>query len=240
MKQSGIQRSAEWHPSDLIENFNDMYDMSGSYATTYAGRTQYHLVFQSKGNDPYLRNVKTDHFYDGISAGSTEARNWVQEIIKIYAEKFVGTSLGIMSPYLELLPYELLDIATQPTASAISSTRNATVVTVNTVSIQKFVYIYNTSLSEWIFGVSTNKVSMSTTVTQAITVNGRAYNKSVDYNGYWIYGDYLNASTDANNEYNTGNARNTCIYKVSGYSESKDRDIVTVDIFDPTFVAHMI
>ena len=100
-----------WHPSDLIEDMSLMYDMSASYATTYDGRAQYHLVLMNKNKDPYLRRKSTDYIYDSISEGSAEARNWIQEIVKIYAEKLIGAGLGLVNPLFSFIPYDTKRVA---------------------------------------------------------------------------------------------------------------------------------
>lgn len=240
IKQSGIQVASDWDPSQIVSDFKGMYDMSASYSTTYGGKTQYHVVFQHNGNDSHLKNIQSEKFYNGISAGSAEARNWVNEVIKIYAEKLVGEGLGLLHPALSLIPYELLGIAVKPNSQKITSTRDATIVSLNTTSIQKFVYVYNSSSRDWFFALSTNKISYSTTVSQLLTVSGKSYNKSNDYNYRWEYGDYNKAASDADSAYNSGYSKKTCVNKVAGYSTSKGKDVVIANIFTPTYVSHMI
>lgn len=240
IEQSGVQPRANFHPSDLIEDYNEMYDMSASYATTYNGKTQYHLLFQYRGYDSYLKKVSMKLFYNGITAGSAEARNWGNEIIKIYAEKFTSYGLGAVDTLLTLIPYELLGIALQPEYTTISAPANATSVLLNTTSIQKFVYVYNDSISDWFYALSTNKVSYSVSVTQALTINGRSYNETTDYNNLMEYGDYNKASMDANNAYNMYSSQNTCINKVAGYSDAKSRDMVVNTIYTPMYVVDML
>lgn len=58
-----------WHPSDLISQFQSMYNMSG-VSVSYAGKTQYHVIFTCINKDPYLHKVTTTNAYDSFSAGS--------------------------------------------------------------------------------------------------------------------------------------------------------------------------
>ncbi len=228
-----------WHPSELVEEMSCMYDLSASYATTHEGRAQYHLNVKHKGEDPYLHVVKTDHFYDGIPKGSTEAHNWAHEIIEIYAQRLASYAINKLSPVLSVLPYEVLGIAQQPNDSAIYSSQDATVVTLNTTSTQKFVFVYDDYNSGWYYALSTNRVSCSITVTQALSINGRSYNNSKDYNNINEFNEFFNAAADANRAYELGTQFNTCISEISGYSTSKDKDMVSCKIFTPYYIYAM-
>ena len=239
MPQAASRMGMDWHPSQLAQSMISMYDTSLSYATTYDGRAQYHLILRHKGADPYLHVVKTDHFYNGISKGSTEAHNWAQETMKFYVEAYMDFIIGQINPFLTLIPYTLLGIAAQPNDSAIYSNQDATVATINTTSTQKFVYVFDNYSNGWYYALSTNYVSCAVTITQAISVNGISYNDSEDYNNIIVYNQYTDAHIDANSAYEASVTGNTCISEVIGYSQSKSREMISCRIHTPTYIIHM-
>ena len=112
--------------------------------------------------------------------------------------------------------------------------------TLNTVSVQKFVFVYDTSKDNWVYCLSTNKVSCSLSVTAALCIDGRAVNQSKDYGPTWIYGDWNNASKDADFGYNNGIEMQTCISEVRVESTSKNTVEVVNYIHTPKYVAHML
>lgn len=240
MNQYEVQSTNNWHPSDLASDLSVKYNVSSSYATSYGGKSQYHLVLKSNDKDPYLKINKSEHFYDSITPGSTEAQKWVKDVIKIYAEKFIGAGLGVLHPALSFLPYELLGLESQPDENSISSAGDATELTVNTVTTVKFVYVLEESTNEWVYALSTNRVSFATTVTQLLSINNRAYNKSTDLNGLYDNGDYYSASADANSAFAAGITRNTCVGSINASSEEKPEIVVVVPIKAPTYVVDMI
>lgn len=220
-------------PGDnIINTYSGAYKV-WQYSTTYQGKKQNHIIFQGNGNDPYLHKTKTGHIYNSISPNTTESTRWVNEVIKVYASKAFGSI-----PVVEWLPYELLGVA-KPKPSAISSTGNATVVTLNAVTTQKFVFVWNESAQDWVYSLSVNKVNYSETRTVAMKINGVARNKSVDKGPYYINGDYNNASSLANT-YSNGYEAVRCIDSIYAYSSSKDQNVISIDILTPRFVAHML
>lgn len=230
--------SSDWHPEDLIEQFDEMYDVWG-YSTTYNGRLQYHLIFQHEGNDPYLAKLTTKHVYNDFSAGSSTAEKWVDEILKVYAEKSTGAYLGLLNPVLNWLPWELL-FDSKPSANDISSSTSATVFTLATNTTVKFVYIYDTNNEDWWFALSTNYVYWSWEVSEYVFKNGHSYQDEDSGSNIALYGDYYSASSDADEAFTNGHSRKTTIYKQALWSESFDRDEIVHNIHSPTFVAHMM
>jgi hypothetical protein len=126
-----------WHPSEIIEQFQGMYDVTG-YPTSHNGRTQYHLIFVNNGSDPYLHKTSTKSIYDAFSAGSQTSSYWVNELLKIYGEKLTGSGLGLIHPLLEWVPWELF-FSLKPPSQEISSSGDATLFSLNTVTTIKFV-----------------------------------------------------------------------------------------------------
>ena len=217
---------------DIIRTFQGVYNV-WQYQTTYGGKKQTHVIFESIGKDPYLNKTQTGYIYNKISPRTREARNWISEIVKIYAYKGIGAI-----PILGWTPYELLEVA-KPKPSEISSTGNATVVTLNTVVVQKFVFVWNKSSKNWVYSLSTNRMSASHTVTFALNVRGNAINRSFDFGPYDIRGDYDNAKAIAN-QHSNGFEAVRCIDSYTAYSTSMRTNKIKIKIHTPRFVAHMM
>lgn len=232
LKQAQPSALASTPGDNIISTYSGAYKV-WQYSTTYQGKKQNHIIFQGNGNDPYLHKTKTGHIYNSISPNTTEATQWVNEVVKIYASKAFGSI-----PIVEWLPYELLGLV-KPKPSVISSSGNATVVTLNAVTTQKFVFVWNESAGDWVYSLSVNKVNYSETRTVAMNVNGVARNESVDKGPYYINGDYNNASSLAN-AYSNGYEAVRCIDSIYAYSSSKDKNVISIDILTPRFVAHML
>ncbi len=124
-------------------------------------------------------------------------------------------------------------------ASEISSTGNATVVTLNTVVVQKFVFVWNNSSENWVYSLSANRMNAYQTVTLALNIKGKAVNKSLDFEPYDIRGDYDNAKAIAN-QHSNGFEAVRCIDSYVAYSSSKNINQIKMDILTPRFVAHML
>ncbi|MCM3634719.1 hypothetical protein [Paenibacillus camelliae] len=216
---------------DIIDTWNYMYNVTG-YATTYSGKTQYHLTFMYKGNDPYLSKNQTKTVYSQFSSGSTQATYWINEVLSIYVDKLIGASLK----KFDLLPWELL-FSSKPTNS-ISSTGDATVAHLQTLTTVKFVFVYNTSSEYWFFALSTNYVNVAYNVDAYIIRNNQIYNDGTDGN-LTEYGDYNNSLSLANSAYNNGYADKRTLTKVKLKSKSMGNDQITINLHNPTFIAHM-
>lgn len=226
------------NPGDgIIKSFKGAYNV-WQYQTTYDGKKQTHVVFEGIGKDPYLQKTKTGHIYNKISPNTNEAKNWLAEVVKIYAYKGVGAIIAQTVPIAGWLPYELLGVD-KPKPSEISSTGNATVLTLNAVVVQKFVFVWNNFSKNWVYSLSTNRINASHTVTLALKIKGKAVNKSVDFGPYDIRGDYDNAKAIAN-QYSNGFETVRCISSYTAYSSSKNINQIKMEILTPRFVAHMI
>ena len=243
MKELLIASSGEqgntinWHPEELIDDFDHMYDIWG-YTNKYGDLDTYHLMFQYDGNDPYLHKNVTKVIYDSISPGSQAAQYWVDETIKIYAQKLIGTGLGLANPLVNWLPWELL-FTSPPSPNEISSSGDATVMTLNSVTAVKFVFVYDSQFDEWVHSLSTNRVNYSYTVTEAVVRNGIPYNDSEDFNGLYVFGNFNSANADAGEAFEDGDFVNTGMYKLGVYSDSKSQDEINISLHCPDLVIHM-
>jgi hypothetical protein len=234
-KEFGIL--SDWHPSDIIDTFDGAYDVWG-YSTTYSGYQLYHLIFEYNGNDPYLAKSDTEKIYDAFSQGSSDAYYWLEETIKVYAEKLVGGGLGLLNPLTQFVPWELL-FSSKPSSNEISSTGDALVATLSSLTTQKFVYVYDTLNSEWAYALSTNRVNYAYTFTEIIYKDGSCYHDNESQSNQNVYGDYYSASSDAVDYFESYTYGKTCIDKLAAYSDSNSSDEINMSIFTPTFVAHM-
>jgi len=198
---------------------------------------QIHLIFTSIGQDRNLHRSTSKKIYDSFEANSNECKKFINDLIKVYAAKVVNVIIG--DSIINLAPWELL-FNDKPQANQISSNGDALYATLNTVSVQKFVFVYDTSKDNWVYCLSTNKVSCSLSVTAALCIDGRAVNQSKDYGPTWIYGDWNNASKDADFGYNNGIEMQTCISEVCVESTSKNTVEVVNYIHTPKYVAHML
>ena len=231
----GITATAAWHPSDIIKTFVSGYDITG-VSVTYSGKTQYHITFMSVGSDRYLHKNTTKNVYNSFSAGSSEAANFIADLIRIYGDKLIGS----LNPVLNWLPYELIT-SSKPTVNQISSTGNAILANLNTVSMHKFVYVYDSAKDEWLHCLTTNRVSVGHSVIYALNLNGYAYNSSKTFlTSYMVDGDWSYAYMDANTGFTYKYTMNTNITKIALRSNSKNQDVIIHNIHNPSVPANMI
>lgn len=233
--------SLENPPYDIARiaaQFEGMYDISG-VAVNYDGKEQYHLIFSSIDNDKHLHKVTTKNVYNSFTANSNEAANFVNDLIEIYGQKLFAELISTINPVLSWVPWELV-CSSKPAANQISSSGNALLVTLNTVSTQKFVFVRESASHSWDCCLSTNKVSCAITVTSAVNVNGIAKNESKDYGPFWIDGNWDNATVDANTAFKLKDVWRTCISEISIHSNSKGVDAITQEIHTPMYIIHMV
>lgn len=205
---------------DIINQLNNSYSIK-SYITTSYGKRQNHVVFKSKSSDPYLAKNKTVTVFDSFNKGSG-ARSWINELIKIYAEKVVGSI-----PIVQWIPYEMLGIS-KPQENQLSSTGDSLLVTLSTNSTQKFVFVE--SGGRWHYSLSVNKVSISVHTQAILNINGNVrdlYKQKY----YSAVGDYNNAEYLANN--NIGRGLNRCIYSIKVHSKSRGGNVISQSIHNP-------
>ena len=228
----------KWHPRDIVDQFDGAYDVWG-YTTTYSGKPQYHLVFEDGGYETDLKKMRTQSYKKRFSSGSSGAQYWVNETLKVYAQKLIGSGLGLANPLINFTPWELF-FSSQPSPNIISANSDSTIITLNTNSIQKFVFVYDSGLDDWHYALSVNKLRYSYTVTEAITISGTPQNESKDYNHKNVYGDYSRASYYANSNYNASIDTCRCIDEIAVRRNSNSSDYCEISIFTPRFVSHMI
>lgn len=238
ISNDGVMTASSWHPEDLEEIYEGMYDVR-CVTTIVDGKLQAHVLFQSIGNDPYLHQVKSTLVYDSFSKGSSAASYYTQETIKIYAQKVIGSALSNLSPVFSIIPWELA-FTSPPPSNELSASENALSTTLNTVSVQKFVYVYDDTRDEWWFCLSTNKVSVSVTVVQALVRNGQAVNDVTNFDTFWEYGDWYDSTQHANTAFQLRIEDKRCVKKISVYSDAKGETELVINIFTPTYVAHML
>lgn len=111
--------------------------------------------------------------------------------------------------------------------------------TLNTVSIQKFVFIYDSLSDEWEFALSTNKVIFAFTLVETVLYNGIPYNNHDTWNNQVIAGNYYSATSDADRAFNNNTYAWTSIYECAARSESEYMDYMVIDIFIPEFPSQM-
>lgn len=240
--EAGISPAALTNPPDQIAQiaaqFEGMYEISG-VGIEYYGTEQYHLIFTSIDCDRHLHQVTTVNAYDSFEANSNVAANFVNEAINIYGQKIFGKVLSSIHPFLQWAPWEVF-CESKPSASQISSNGNALVVTLNTISTQKFVFVRGSSAENWHNCLSTNKVSCAVSATVAVNVNGEAKNRSKDYGAVWVFGDWDRAIVDAKAAYESNDVVRNCICEISVHSNSKNADVITQQIHAPKYVADMV
>lgn len=226
--------------SSLTSQLNQMYDAYGKQSTYYDGNKNYSIYeiyvvhSNSKKNGIALQRVTTNHIlYDKINAGSSEATQWINEIISIYVSKGVSSILEALNPVVKYLPYEIF-FSSKPTASQISSPGAAMALTLNTVTTVKFTYVLDEATDTWKLCLSTNLVSAAFTCTECLSVNGKATNKSKDYPAKTLYGGYTSSVPSAvtifknmlNNSYiSSGNLGLNCVAYKSTYKGSLSHSI---------------
>lgn len=233
------------HPDEIAriaDQFEGMYDITG-VAVNYDGKEQYHLIFTCCENDSHLHQITTKNAYDSFKANSIDATNILNDTIVLYGQKLFGAILAEIehpiAKIIQCLPWEWLGVK-KPAANQISSNGDALVVTLNTVSTQKFVFVRSSSAQSWDCCLSTNKVSCAVSWTEAVNINGEAVNKSMDYDTVWTYGNWNNATVDANTAFESNEIYRTCISEIRVHSTSKDVDIITHEIHTPMYIIHMI
>ncbi len=189
--------------SSLTSRLNQMYDAYGKQSTYYDGSKNYKVYeiyvmhSNSKKNGIALERVTTNHIlYDKINADSSEASQWINEIISIYVSKGISSVLEALNPVVKYLPYEIF-FSSKPTASQISSPGAAMALTLNTVTTIKFTYVLDETIDTWKLCLSTNLVSAAFTCTECLSVNGKAINKTKDYPAKSLYGGYTSSVPSA-------------------------------------------
>lgn len=226
-----------WDPSVIISQFMDAYDIWG-YTMDYLGYTQYHIIFQSNGSDPYLYHNQRYTAYGKFEAGSSEAYKWVNDIISIYAEKLVGGGIEKLHPMLIFLPYELL-FSVKPSPTEVKSQGIATFLNQSLLITQKFVYTYNTSTNQWDYSLSTNRVQNLVDITSEVIKNGTLYREPTYFNDM-SDGDYYNAGRDAYTAFLGKNSINTCQNMIVVHSSSKFSNIKHFYLITPNGPGHMV
>lgn len=223
--------------SNLAAQLNQMYDAYGKESTYYDGNKNYKVYeiyithSSSKRNGIPLQKVTTNHvLYNKINAGSTEASNWVNEVLDVYVSKGISYIfiLEKYNPIIKYLPYEIF-FSSKPSSAQISSPGGAMVLTLNTVTSIKFTYVLDEATDTWKLCLSTNLVSAAFTCTECLSIGGKATNKSKDYPTKTLYGGYTSSVPNAvtvfknminNSSISSGNlGLNTVSYK-SAYKGS--------------------
>lgn len=233
---------SSWHPSEIAEQFEDAYDIVAYVTFGENLQQQYHIIFSGKGKDPYLsktipgdRNIVLSKEF---AEGSSAAQVWLDSLVKIYADKLIGTGLGLLHPIFNFLPWELLTTE-KPSVRAISSDSNSSTKIVSPCvnASVKFVYVYNDVSDTWSYVLSTSRIFVTYSVNFNVYVNGTHYNSSKDYNNIMVSGDYDNAKEDASQAFSTNRTMNTCINRWA--INYRNTDVFEFDLHTPNNIGGM-
>lgn len=216
---------------EIIDTWEGMYNIIG-VPYNYSGKTQYHLTFMYKGNDPYLSKNQTKVIYNQFTANSTIAAHWVSEVLSLYTEKAIGAALK----QFDILPWELL-FSSKP-SNAISSSGDATVATLHTLTTIKFVFVYNTSSQSWFFALSNSYTNIDYEVSAYVIRNNQIYQSEVGDN-ITVYGDYNSSQLYANQAYDNGVPVKRTLSRVRLTSKSMNNDQIMINFHSPNFVGQM-
>lgn len=231
-EMESIINSENWHPEEFVRDFKKKYDVWG-YETKAYGEKVYCLMFRHNGNDPYLSKSSHKRTYGSFKEGSLDARNFVKEVVKIYAIKLRNNLLDRIN-LVKYLPYELV-LDRQPDADTISG--NNFLLTLDTASTIKFVYIKNDY--EWREYCITNKIYYTYSREMTIFKDGKIHKyRDANDKGAWIYGDYDDAIYDAVKAKRNHSSARTSITKVSHWCEKANKGI-TIDQLCPNLITHM-
>lgn len=201
--------------SHLASQLNQMYDAYGKQSTYYDGKKNYQIyeiyVTHNPNKSSGLSNMgysNSKYLYNsGFAAGSTEAQNWINEILDIYIGKITSSALELI-PGMRFVPYELLT-SSKPSKTEISAPNNSTLAVLNTVTSVKFTYVLDENTDTWKYCSSTNKVSVAASYILLVSYRGVAKNCSTDLPTKVLYGGYTNSIQNAVNifkgNYSAGN-----------------------------------
>lgn len=229
--------------AQIVSQLKSSYDTVGMKSTYNDGNKNYSIyeIYVSYNGSSVsadkLTKTSTKQFYGAISPNSSEASNWINEVIQVYIQK--GTSsLLEMIPGLKYLPYELL-FTSKPSPSQVSFTGNGLVCTLSTNNSIKFTYVLDDSKNSWVYCASSNSVNSAFTCTTCKFVGNQTQQITKNYPNRTFDGGYSTSKLSAVNmfkmmkdaSYNIS-AANLGINSVS--YETKYKGSLSHDILKPS------
>ncbi len=150
--------------TNVIETLKSEYTAVGRKSSYNDGSKTYSVyqiyTYFKKGSslskDKLERN-DTKVFYGNISANSSTAQNFVDEVISIYVSKGVSTLLELI-PGVKYLPYELA-FSNKPSPTEIYSSGNALTCNLVTSNVLVFTYVLDETTNSWVYCASGNSVT---------------------------------------------------------------------------------
>ena len=247
---NGISMCSSFTPSDIVDTFDEAYDMTGMRKITYVDgkmQLQYHVIFQTKEcKDPYLTLRGYDVLLlDEIDKGSEEAKKLLEATLEVCANILWDRLKEELEDYEYI--YKAMTVAEYTPSSLfevdagfekISSVGESLTCTVASASTIKFVYVYNEDADEWEYALTTSYAHCSITHTISVFIDGEPLNKSVDYNDVMVYGNYNDAIEDAGYAFSKGETMNTCLESLDVYYDGDK--VFELGLFTPSSVSAMV
>ena len=231
-----------WHPSEVIDKFEDMYDISGYVTYDEDMRMQYHVIFEYNKKDPYLFKEVNGALEQGAPTIS-EFENIVRKTLNIYAGKFMGSILESTIPVAQFIPWEIL-LEEKPNLYNVLSGSEILKCEASIYTIIKFVYVYDEDKDMWKCTLSTNKVSYAYTLISPVYENGVASQIRVCKDGLVAQGQMGSAIEDAAWAFDTNITLNTCMdtfaIEYAGDNSNFEGEFFSVDLHTPNNISGMI
>lgn len=189
--------------TQIVSQLKSSYDTVGMRSTYNDGSKNYSIyeIYVSYNGSSVsadkLTKTSSKVFYGSITPNSSEASNWINEIIQVYVQKGTSSLLELI-PGLKYLPYELL-FTSKPSPSQISFAGDGLVCTLSTNNSIKFTYVLDDSKNTWVYCASSNSVNSAFTCTTCKFVGNESQQISKNYPNRTFDGGYSSSKSSAVN-----------------------------------------
>lgn len=197
LTKTAVYTSVPAYFKSILNSLSGLYDVYGKQNTyKYQGNTYdiYDITIvysaeksKNSTNKTSLAVNKTETFSKSFSAGSEQARAWVNQILHIYESKIASSALEKI-PGVKYLPYELLFPENRPAPNTISSVGDSLVVTLSTNTTMTYTFVSESGKNTWTHCLTDNMVAYAVTFTSALHYGGSVKHKTYSAPTELLYG----------------------------------------------------